>query len=481
MASGDEGIDSPADDDQEQQNKHGGKRRQVLESGGRGHGSSQIQHDHLRWKGRTTGTSGRAVVRYFPVTVNICYTHGYMKHTIRFSLVVLSLFLVGAACQKASPQSSLGGIHIESAEEGAFGSLIDLAQSPQTSAGGGLTDSSTRSSTATTAPAADVKIAPAPESTYTYVFNGTPVSLTESTVNVFERNGRIDMVMPDSLGQQAGLGVMNMSRLSQPSVYNLTLRSDDEIWFVDTVNGMISMYLDTTARVAVADQPTDSTQPTVDTNTVISIANAFLADRGIATTAYGQPTVTSSSGVYAAGTTVDSTTTVTKPEMMISPTAQVLYPLVLNGLPVVQANGEPMGLTVTVETATGTVTAVYGLNSLDFTSSAYPAITDWPTIQKTAEQGGMYRYGVGAPGAKTTTVHLGTPDRVLMVSYRYEENHSRELYVPALRFPLVNPPDAYSKYVVVSIAQDLPADSPIDIIEPAVGSGTAEESTPPSQ
>lgn len=402
-----------------------------------------------------------------------------MKHTIRISLVVVSLALVGAACQKASPPATLGGIHVQSVEEGAFGSLTDLAQTPQTQAGAGVADSSTRSS-AMTAPAVDTKIAPGSISTYTYVFNGTPTPLTEATVNVFERNSRIDMVMPDSLVQQAGLGVMNMSRLSRPSIYNLTLRSDDEIWYVDTVNGMISMYLDTTVRAAVADQPTDSAQTSVDTNAVIAIANRYLADRGISMTAYSQPTVTSTPNVKAVSSASDLKAAAAQPEQLIATTAQVLYPLVLNGLPVVQANGEPMGLTVTVETATSTVTGLYGLNSLDFTSSAYPAITDWSTIQKTAEQGGMYRYGVGAPGAKNTTVTLGTPDRVLMVSYRYEENRSRELYVPALRFPLVNPPDVYSKYVVVSIAKDLPAETPIDVIEPSAGSGTAEESTPPS-
>lgn len=394
-----------------------------------------------------------------------------MKHAPGLTLLAMTLVLGGAACQKTAPNTQSSGLQIHDTEDNAFGSLADLTQFPKTISES--TAAGVSRSTAAVAPVADLKIAPEFVGGYTYVFTGVPVSLTDTSVDVFERNSGVGLDLPDAISRSAGFGVMSFGRLSNPTVDNLTIRSGDEVWYVDAVNGTISMYLDTTARLAEPVEMTEPTNVSADPIAAIALSDAWLADHGVSTAAYATPIVVSTSGVSAAGSATDAAAnSVSKIGIVQSSMAQVVYPLLINGVSVVQSNGEPMGLTVTVETATSTITSIYGLNALDFTRSSYAAQTDWSAVQKIAEQGGLYRFGL-TESSKKTTVNLGTPDRVLMVSYIYEHNLSRELYVPALRFSLVNAPDTYTKYVVVPLAKDLPSDMPVDMLPPTLGSGSS--------
>lgn len=397
-----------------------------------------------------------------------------MQHLSKLSIALLALLMVGAACQKTVPKTQSSVLRISSAEENAFGALGGVMPSPQAT-----TETAGDASRSTaTAPAGDLKMRPIMVSAYTYAFTGTPLSLTESTVNVFERNTGVGLTMPGSFATSAGLGAMAFNRLNNPNISTVTIRSGEETWYVDAINGTISMYLDMSVRLAqpVA-TPESSIAPdaAVTATTAIRVANTFLAGRGISTAPYGTPVTVNTSGVTMSEKSVADTTssslTIGYPSVA---TTQVIYPFMIDGVPAVQQNGDPVGLSVTVEPATETVTSVYGLNSLDFTHSAYTAHIDWAAIQKVAEQGGLNNYGVAESGTKTTTINLGTPERVLMLSYLYEEDRSREIYISALRFPLLNPPDEYMKYIVVPLAKDLPADSPIDILPMTTGSGSTE-------
>jgi len=387
-----------------------------------------------------------------------------MKYIINISLLALTLVLAGAACQKKVTNTQPAGVELQVIEENAFGALSDLTQTPQTASVGASASDANRSA-ASSAPSTDLKVAPLLNTSYTYVFNGTPLSLTETSVNIFERTTGEVFDLPSSLANVSGMGVMSFGRLSNPTIGNISVRSGDELWYVDATNGTISMYLDTSVPQLVPLSDSQVIKNNADSKTAITIANSFLADRGIDTAPYSSPVVVSASGITGAGT-ADSLTSSMKVASPQAAMVQVLYPLVVHGLAVVQANGEPAGLFVTVEPTSETITSLYGLSSLRFTQSAYSGITDWTVVQKIAEQGGLYRYGLVTEGAKKTTINLGTPDRVLMISYLYDGSRSREIYVPALRFGLVNSPDAYAKYVVVSLAKDVPTDTPIDIIQP---------------
>lgn len=387
-----------------------------------------------------------------------------MQHTIKTISIVASLVLFGAACQKTATSQS-AGVQIHSAEDNAFGSLQDLNQVPVTASGADA--SATLNSARSTA---ELKVAPDISSTYKFTYTGLPQVLSETTVDVFERLSVDGLPLPTALATAAGLRTMSFGRLSNPVVANMTIRNDDELWAIDALNGTISMYLDSATRQIDITTNSDTDSASLSEEAALTIASRYITDRGISLTGYGQPVVIDNSSVLAAGTAGSSATS-SKIGIVQSPAVQVIYPLMIGNIPVVQPNGDPTGISLTIEKSTQTILNVYGIMSLDFTRSTYQAQTDWPTVQKLAEQGGVFQYFAPESNKKVTIINLGAPDRVLTVSYSYDSGRSREVYIPAWRFPIVNPPAAlmYLKYVTVSLAKDVPTNTSVDGIEPAVG------------
>lgn len=372
----------------------------------------------------------------------------------------------------------------------AFGSLSNITVSAPTS----QTKATDSAITGSTVPAAEFFPRPEMMNTVKYVFTGTPLELTDKTVNVLERTVGAALKMPADLQTSAGLGRMGFGQLTDPRLENLTIRNGDESWTVSPIEGTISMYLANNAVVSVmkgltesdmmpgVPQPlnTDVVTPPVDTAATIVTANAYLKKQGIATSAYDKPVATSTPGYGFDVKALDSISS--RPVPGYSAQVQVLYPLLIGGLPVVQSSGEPIGLTLTIDAASQTVMSLYGLTTLDFTQSAYDALTDFAAVKAMAEQGGYsgYYYGIPTEGSTTTSINLGTPQRVLMSSYLYTDNRSRELYVPALRFSIINPTSGYPTWVVVPLAKDLPTSMPIGIMVPAGTSGDTGTSSSPN-
>lgn len=436
-----------------------------------------------------------------------------MRLFARGALTFLALLTVGAACAKKTPPptTTTSGVKLHSAAATAFGSLAGATGTATSTTSGSATANTSTRSAALPAPSAGLKILPV-ATPYKFVFTGTAPTLTESTVDVFERTVGAALSLPADLQLSAGFGLMNFGSLTNPNLENLSITSGDEQWYIDGHNGTISMYLsDHSALIqplatkppsgiaqpsnASTNASATTTNTAADSATALSVAAAFLARHGISTQPYGQPMVTWSYFGYATGVDVkalESTgsvpssqpiatnapvnsassgdSAVTRP-IYQNTAAQVVYPLMINGLPAVQQNGDPVGLTLTVDTANKTVTSLYGLNTLDYTSSAYTAVTDFSAVKKIAEQGGIYANYALSTNSTPIKVNLDTPDRVLMNVYLYADNHSRELYVPALRFPLVNPPDTYTKYVVVPLVNDLVMTTPIGVGVPSGSSG----------
>lgn len=426
---------------------------------------------HLASTFRPVGTDSSASLLYYIS----------MKHSRPFTLSVIALVLLGtAACQPLAPRANTSkprnGLTIQTAAKNAFGSLAAASASPATSRTS-VTDSVT---IGTVTP--NLLIKPDVANAWSFVFTGTPLNLTDRTINVLERNIGVGLPMPTVLKTSTGLGTMNFSSAVNPLIENMTIRRGDELWNVNPIDGTISMYLATTTvypmmkTLTAPNAVTDITQPVnlntapsaEDKATAISIASDFLTTHGIATSLYGQPILTSSPNYALVQGMLDSISA--RPVPAYSPQIQILYPLLIGGQAVVQSSGDPVGLTLLVDPTTKVVTSMYGLMTLDFTQSPYDALTDFTAVQKIAEQGGFPGYTSGPPNGQTT-ITLGTPERVLMSSYIYADNRSRETYVPALRFPVLHPLDIYVKSVVVPLAQDVPTNGPDGITAPSTSSG----------
>lgn len=172
----------------------------------------------------------------------------------------------------------------------------------------------------------------------------------------------------------------------------------------------------------------------------------------------------------------------------------VIYPLMVDGQPAYDQSGHPFGISVSVDVLTLTVTGAHNIISTDFRKSDYIIETDVDRLIRIAERGGIYGFHYG--DAQGGTVTLGTPEtvQVLMPQWDPETGTSLELYVPALRFPLVDKPESMAygpDYVIVPMVKDIldahdkrlesPPGIPVPLgmpVEPDGGIGDSTEPAP---
>lgn len=359
-----------------------------------------------------------------------------------------------------------GNVSITSVGADAFGPLQSLAGG---SAASGSSSPAVPAANAPTAgpmnaAAAGVAVMPARPfglATVHYDYTGDPITQSEAQLDVLKK-----VVAPLSASQataaleQSGFGPIDLSTFGGLSMSNVTLDQNQDFGYeisLDLANGTISInenYSEwpqesaTTTPLTASDMPSDSA--------VITIADQFLAAHDISTANYGAPTVTQSSigfavpAASAGASAVSGGAASAMPMIPYYPDAeQVLYPFMVNGMPVYDTNGTAIGLTVAVNVRYGRVESVYGLQTENYQSSAYDAITDTSTILSMAENPEVYPviYGAVSGGgtsgdsagnAAVTTYNLGTPTMAYEDMYQTDSNgQSSEFLVPAFAFPVV--------------------------------------------
>jgi hypothetical protein len=187
------------------------------------------------------------------------------------------------------------------------------------------------------------------------------------------------------------------------------------------------------------------------TEEVLSIAERFLKEHGISTANYGDPIVQDYSN-----------TGIAEAEMQYAPEqVTVTYPLKISGTPVYEDGAYPYGLQVGVSSRDKRVMSVYGLSSQTFTSSTYPLETSADKILSIVKKGGVHAWvpeaGSGTE-VRTIDAEVGTPEKVLMHTYSYSNGESKELFVPALSFPVTKAPAGeqyYPKYILIPLVPEL--------------------------
>ncbi len=188
----------------------------------------------------------------------------------------------------------------------------------------------------------------------------------------------------------------------------------------------------------------------------LAIAAAFIADHKISTSSYGKPFVKNEWKV--AYDLVSD-----KSQAYIPDTEYVIYPLVIDGKTIYEEYGQAKGITVGIDSKTGLVSEVNGIEKLDFLDSNYPVETDFAKIRALAEKGGRTGYAypmMGLPqDVKTVTVEvkLGEPTMSYVHLYEYKEGQSSEYFVPALIFPVMQKPgegEYFQDQIIVPIIKD---------------------------
>ncbi len=224
-------------------------------------------------------------------------------------------------------------------------------------------------------------------------------------------------------------------------------------------------------RLKINDIPSD--------NQLLEIANNFLREKRIDVSAYGNPEVENTFREQ-----YDNAAD--KSNFYIPEVISVVYPLLIDGEEVMDESGNKNGIRVNVNVRVNRVSGLYGLSIQNYESSSYEGETDAQKIIEIAERGGQRWYFYEAENQ--IELELGTPERTLVNIWNYRDGQSEELLVPALIFPILNPPTEqyyYRKNVVVPLAQDILKRyevnediMPMPLLKDGLGSDGSEGSEP---
>lgn len=285
-----------------------------------------------------------------------------------------------------------------------------------------------------------------------YVFKGEKFELKDKSLDVFRRiKPSINTSAAAGTLNKLGFGGIDLGSFGGSEVTNFELSQPGSDGYVTNVNlrdGQISINLNYFAVEPCAKNGTcpqleplrPSQMPNDDQ--IISVANDFLKGHGISVASYGKPKVENDWRKA-----VESTAPGFAP--YVPDVISVVYPNVMNGSEIYELGGSLNGMRVNVDVRKKKVVGVWGIVNQNYESSAYEAETDSSRIIKFAENGGIYNGGYAASDVEIVEVELGSPSRVYVNMWK--SDGSGEVIVPALSFPVLNPPKGSQYYVQNSI------------------------------
>lgn len=205
-------------------------------------------------------------------------------------------------------------------------------------------------------------------------------------------------------------------------------------------------------RLTPSDIPAD--------DVLIDIAKTFATDYKIDLSHYGAPVIDNM-------WRIDYENAADKTYAYVPESQGVIFPLLIDGKPVVDDNGSFNGISMGVSVREKKVTGVSGLISQKYLASDYAGVTNAddvkayidammnPSMMPMAAESGSTE----GTKTKTVTVTLGAPTVGLLRTYVFDKNGvTDELIVPALIFPVKNVSDGSNLYrtsVVVPLAKEM--------------------------
>jgi len=281
-------------------------------------------------------------------------------------------------------------------------------------------------------------------------------------VDVLKRSDQFDSKLLAGIVSRVDLGLMDLGRLQDLKVQNVSLAEDRDFGYFVNINfddGSINIsqnwnrwpqpYVNcvpgadcSPPRLTLADMPAD--------DAVIAISDAFLKELGISTADYGAAEVDHGWRQY-------YDTAENQADYWFPDQITVQYPLVVNGLKVYNSDGRFVGLMVGIDVRNRRVANVSPIYIQNYSSSAYDAQTDAAKVKELISRGGiMPFYSEGAE--KVIDLSLGEPEQAYYSNWIYANGVSENILVPALVFPIKDQPADQSLYlekVVVPLAKEL--------------------------
>ncbi|MBM3231008.1 hypothetical protein FJZ28_01640 [Candidatus Peregrinibacteria bacterium] len=317
-----------------------------------------------------------------------------------------------------------------------------------------------------------------------FIYKGE-ITLPEDDVLVMRREMPKTEANASLLKGTFASSLIDVSKLPNLPLQSVNLGRTDFGSFnvtVDFLNGTVSMYknIDYSSRpestcsdeacfaryrVKMSDIPSEKE--------LFAMTDKFMKEYAIDRRNLGEP-MTQDDWRYWYETSTDKTN-YWFPEQL-----SVIYPYEINGKPVFDEWGNPVGVNVTFDIRENGVTGVWGLQTMDFTSSSYTAADDLDAVMKVVRKGGRNEWR--DPAAKIVEASVKEPVDVYVQINVWDQKSmfGETLYVPAVAFPVTSMPmeaGLVRKYVVVPLAKEfltVPQDPvgiprPMPLMEGAAG------------
>ncbi len=300
---------------------------------------------------------------------------------------------------------------------------------------------------------------------YTYIYTDSKDKLTYDTtdLNVLKR---VSLNATDFNPGIINIGSVNLSSFKNLTLNNIALDENADngysIYFNFT-DGSLSINknwqkwpnIDYNKKLQISDIPSD--------DSLIKTSNDFITKYGIDVKNYGKPEVIDDWKTYYNQST-------DKENYYLPTSISVIYPLIINGKEVYESYGNKIGMTVNIDTISNQVSGLYGLQSQKYESSKYDLETNTDRLLEVIKIGGEvspYRYMTVTNNSgtdstpKEATLNVKNPNIVYVRSYKYENNTSYELFIPAMILDIDNTSNTskdntvvYKKNIIIPLTKD---------------------------
>lgn len=290
---------------------------------------------------------------------------------------------------------------------------------------------------------------------YKYAYIGDNFIQSEPKMDVLKK---IPQPLSSDFNLKNLIDVADLSTFSGGNIATATFQQDEPFGYtinVDFKNGAVSLNenYEQWQSAEINEEPS----VVIDKNQAIDIANEFLKTHKISVANYGSAKVLENS---------------------YSDTAQVVYPMIIDGKNVYGIDGTDIGIFVGVNMRYKKVSSVYGLNSEKYQVSSYPVIQDTNEILSIAENtrfSGYMEYADGRPSdadmekqknnSGIIEIDLTTPQLAYVQISKIDNGAYGEFLVPAYFFPIENPVDSKNKIVVPLVQSPVVPSYDKDIIK----------------
>lgn len=413
----------------------------------------------------------------------------YMNNKLKFGLAAVSAAAVLLLVINVLPQEKnlllSGEPEIIRMQSNAFGSLANLTDGGRGQGGGGNGNEAV-ARTPLADGETDPKIAPDGQGgggtdlsyrpiNYKYTYKGEDFTVDSDTMEVFRRaSGGFSPGDLNSFLSRFDAGLFNISKFGSASLDYVTASEQRDFGYtlsLDLKQGMVSISENwekwqTPDRRCMDEACYQQYRITADQipsdEAAINIANAFLDEYGIDRSAYGAPVIQNMWRVmYEAAAD--------KSSVYLPDSVSVIYPSKIGDNEVYDQGGQKSGMYVTINVRVNKVSYLGELSAQRYEGSAYGTEKDTARLLKVAEAGGQYGYMpfYTEPNVETVELELGKPSTGYVRMWQNLNGVGRELYVPSLIFPVLNPPaEYYVKNVTVPLIKEILDASPNGVVMP---------------